>query len=387
MANISMRTARTDLADPELAADALLEALGTDRPALLTVFAARKRDQRALNAALRQRLRPETRVLGATSAGEIDRDGIHHGSVVAAALDGDLEVGIGLGKGLRKDAFRAGSTAMLEACRQLGTHPSDADLGTHVGVVIDDAFQHKKEEVLVGALDQNQGLVLVGGGAADSEVDPEKQSSEVHVDGEVAEDAVAIAMFRTAAPFAALRHHAYRPAGEVMTITRVSEDGRRALEIDGRPAAARYAEALGVAIEDLEFGLPKGFSRQPLAMRVGREYFMRAPWKTLPDGSILFANLLEEGSVYELMMLGDMAAMTARFFAHEVPRKVNQPQAALLFHCSGRQWIADSTGTAEPLGEAFAAAPTCAGFNAFFEIYCGFHINTTLTALVFGADE
>ena len=30
------------------------------------------------------------------------------------------------------------------------------------------------------------------------------------------------------------------------------------------------------------------------------------------------------------------------------------------------------------------AAPPCAGLNVNFEMYCGFAINTTLTALVFG---
>jgi hypothetical protein len=37
------------------------------------------------------------------------------------------------------------------------------------------------------------------------------------------------------------------------------------------------------------------------------------------------------------------------------------------------------------LSAAFRAAPPCAGLNVHFEVYCGFHINTTLTALAFGS--
>ncbi len=47
--------------------------------------------------------------------------------------------------------------------------------------------------------------------------------------------------------------------------------------------------------------------------------------------------------------------------------------------------MADSMGTRDALSEAFTKGPTCAGFNVFFEMYCGFHINTTLTSLVFGS--
>ncbi len=43
-----------------------------------------------------------------------------------------------------------------------------------------------------------------------------------------------------------------------------------------------------------------------------------------------------------------------------------------------------TTGQLPALSETFRSAPPCAGMNVQFEIYCGFHINTTLTSLVFG---
>jgi hypothetical protein len=47
-------------------------------------------------------------------------------------------------------------------------------------------------------------------------------------------------------------------------------------------------------------------------------------------------------------------------------------------------WVANAAGFVPQLSEAFTYAPPAVGFNVNFEIYCGFHINTTLTALVFG---
>jgi hypothetical protein len=95
--------------------------------------------------------------------------------------------------------------------------------------------------------------------------------------------------------------------------------------------------------------------------------------------------MLEEGSQLELMKLGDIVDSTRRFFVETVPQRVHNPTAALLFHCGARSWFANLSGQTENLAKTFAAAPPCVGFDVHFEIYCGFHINTTLTSLVFGA--
>ncbi|MEM9074525.1 MAG: FIST N-terminal domain-containing protein [Myxococcota bacterium] len=383
MASIQQHTARTSQKEPGEAAAHLLTQLEGDDPKLVVLFASRDRDQRTLNRALRERLPEGTRLIGATTGGEIDREGIHQGEVVIGALSGDFEIGLGLGHGLAKDAVTAGAAASKAACQELGVRQSDLDLRKTVGLVIDDGFQFKKEEMLLGVLEKNQGLVLVGGGAGDVA----QESSEIHLDGEVVNDAVLVALFQTDAPWAALRHHPYVPTGNAVTITKTDTSGRTVLEIDGQPAAQRYAELLDVSIDDLEFGKPRGFSQRSLALKVGREYFMRTPWKPQDDGSILFATMVEEDTRLEMMKLGDMGAMAEKFFDETVPYRCPNPQATLLFHCSGCQWVADSLGATEAVSEAFTRAPSPAGFNVFFEIYCGFHINTTLTTLAFGSTE
>jgi hypothetical protein len=387
MATVRLTSSRTVERDPERAAEQLLSELGTAHPKLVTLFASSERDQRALNRAVRERLPRETRLVGATTGGEIDNEGIHTGSVVLSALSGDFEVGLGLGSGLSEDAVAAGSRATARACEELGVKPYDLDPRKHVGMVIDDGFRFKKEELLLGVLDRNPALVLVGGGANCMEPDPAKQSALLHLDGEVVSDAVLLALFRTDAPWGALRSHWYPPTGETLRITKTDETCTRALEIDGQPAAQRYAEILGVGVDELEFGKPNGFARRPTALKVGREHFIRAPWKPLDDGSILFANLLDEGTELELMQIGDVAGATARFFEEELPRRVPSPSAALLFHCTARDWYARTVGSIDALSKTFAKAPPAAGMNVFFEIYSGFQINTTLTVLAFGTND
>ncbi len=391
MSEVNLKSVRTEERDAEKAAELLCKQLerqlGSAEPKLVTLFASSDRDALALNRAVRKRLPAATRLIGASTSGEVDNSGIHMGSVILGALTGDFEVGLGIGQGLSDDASTAGSQALLSAANELGVRPQDIDPRKHVGVVIDDGTRYKKEELLLGVLDKSPALTLVGGGAANSDFDNPEARALVHVDGEVATDAMLVALFKTDAPWAAMRSHCYAPTGQVVRITKTDETCTRALEIDGQPAAKRYAELLGVGIDDLEFGKPNGFTQKPTALKVGREYFIRAPWKPLPDGSVMFANLLDEGVELELMQYRDIGESTRRFFTEELPKRVPSPTASLLFHCSGRTWASHALGAFDGLSAAFSAAPPAAGFNVAFEIYCGFQINTTLTVLAFGRDD
>ncbi|HSP81802.1 MAG TPA: FIST N-terminal domain-containing protein, partial [Myxococcaceae bacterium] len=135
MAQVKMQTARSTLAEPVAAAEELIRQLeGSETPRLVTLFASRERDQLALNRAVRERLPAGTRLVGATTMGEVDNHGFHEGSVVLGALSGDFEVGLGLGGGLSVDAVNAGSLAMERAARELGVHQSDLDARRYVGL-------------------------------------------------------------------------------------------------------------------------------------------------------------------------------------------------------------------------------------------------------------
>src|SRR5262249_9097072 len=135
MASVQIRSARTTATDPVVAADRLLAALDGGVPKLVTLFASRKHDHAGLNRALPDRLPKATRLIGASTSGEIDHEGVHEGSVLLAALSGDFEVGLGLGGSLSRDAVSAGNQAVAQACQQLGVRSADLDSRKYVGLV------------------------------------------------------------------------------------------------------------------------------------------------------------------------------------------------------------------------------------------------------------
>ena len=90
------------------------------------------------------------------------------------------------------------------------------------------------------------------------------------------------------------------------------------------------------------------------------------------------------GLVRLCFCLGRFGAALAAFFKDEVPAKVGRPTGALYFNCLGRHFHGMGIGATDAVDEAYASGPPSAGINAQFEIFNGFQINSTLTALAFG---
>src|SRR5262249_5475469 len=154
-----------------------------------------------------------------------------------------------------------------------------------------DGIAMKKEELLLGVLEKNQGLVLVGGGSSVTEV---SGPGWVGVDGEVFTDGAAVILFKTNVPWAALRHHAYVPTGQRVRITKIDVMNRRILEFDDRPAGRRWAELLDVPPEHLTMAHLDKLFKYGFAMKVGREYFMRWIYKSLESDTLESVNWLQE---------------------------------------------------------------------------------------------
>jgi hypothetical protein len=383
MATVRLKNASSSSNVASKAAEEALAGLGSFSPKVVLGFVPGPWDHRAFHTALRERLPKGVRLLTASSGGELTNEGLATETLVLGALGGDLDVALGYGTELSRDAAGAGSAAIEMASRQLGTRVANLDRH-HGAVVIEDGFKMKKEEMLLGVLEKNQALVLVGGGASGYEL--MKGAGYMGVDGEVFTDGVVTMLFRSTAPWAALRSHWYEPTGQRTRLTKVDVPARRILELDGKSAGARWAEIAGVPPEHLTAANPEQFFKSSLAMRVGREHFLRSIAKRLDDDTLDSANMVQEDLELEVMRAGDIVESTRRFFIEEIPRRVANPTAALLFDCGARRLYAHLLGKVPELSRTFADAPKAAGLTVQYETYCGFMVNSTLTALVFGSN-
>jgi hypothetical protein len=340
------------------------------------------RDHAAHHRALRERLPAGTRLVSSATTAGLTNAGYAPSAVVAGGLGGDLEIGVGFGTGLGTDPSKLGAACVEMAARELGARIEDFDR-TVGGVVIDDGSRMRKEELLLGVLEKNQGLVVVGGGAARNAMG---QGGVIGVDGEIFEDGAALVLFRTRARWAAFRHHAYEPIGQKVRVTKFDAASNRILELDGEPAALRAAAALGIPPEHLSLAHVTELLKVMFALRVGREYFLRFAFKEDGTNALVSANWLQEGQDLELMRAGDFLGALRKFIDTELPSRVPSPTAALFFDCGARQVTSTMAGVHDEVGALFRRAPSCVGGVVYYESYCGFMVSGTLTSLVFGSD-
>lgn len=382
MASVTLHNARSEHLDADAAAEDCISQLGAAPGRVVFAFIPGDRDHAASHRALRARLPSGVRLVSSATTAGLTNGGHAPTSLVLGGLGGDLEIGIGFGTGLGTDPSRLGAACVETAARELGTRIEDFDR-TVGGVVIDDGSRMRKEELLLGVLEKNQGLVVVGGGASKNAMG---QGGVIGVDGEVFEDGAALVLFRTRARWAALRHHAYEPTGQRVRVTKFDAAQNRILELDGEPAALRAAAALGMPPEHLSLAHVTELLKVMFALRVGREYFLRFAFKEDGSNALISANWLQEGQDLELMKAGDMLAALGKFIDVELPSRVPSPTAALFFDCGARQVSAAVAGVQAEVGAAFRRAPACAGGVVYYESYCGFMVSGTLTSLVFGSD-
>jgi hypothetical protein len=382
MAKIDLQSASTTLTDAAQAADQVLAGIHLARTKIVFGFLPGDRDQRALHQALRERLPKSIRLVTMSTVAGITNEGYLPGAVTLGALGGDLDIGIGYGTGLAGSAPEIGAKMVEKAASELGVSVGDLDRRSG-GIVLDDGSKMKKEELLLGALEHNQGLVLVGGGAVS---DVMGAPGVLGVDGELFSDGALTVLFRTSAPWAAMRHHAFEMLGKRVRVTKVDVANHRILELDGMPAGKRWSELVEAPAEHLTYARPDQLLRHGFALKVGREYFMRSIYKDAESDDLIAANWQQEGQELELARMGDPPAALDKFLTHDLPGRVFSPTGVLFFDCGARRFLAQLSDTEKALGASFQKAPPCAGGVVWFETYCGFMVNGTLTSLAFGSD-
>jgi hypothetical protein len=191
--------------------------------ALLIVFAPSAFDLAGVGAGIAEEV-PDADVVGCSVAGSIDEAGHHHDAVVVAALGGE-----GLSA---STAVASGSAGLREAGAEAAACLGDvADRPHQALLLFVDAAGGDQQEVVRGAYSvAGAGVPLVGGGVA-----AQLHGTELH-------SGVLAVAIGSEAPLGVGVRHGWTPTGEPMLVTRA--EGRRVIELDGRPALDVYLERL-----------------------------------------------------------------------------------------------------------------------------------------------
>lgn len=370
-----MGSAFTSTQGAEAAAEELARQMDVEGAKAVLFFCSPKHDGAALSAALHRRY-PGAEVIGCTTAGEFTQSAYGMDSVSALALSG------------RKVKRCAGALARFEGGVEEGTREAMARIGQalemdlreadpqrHVGLVLVEGVKMREEDANVALGNAAPLLSFVGGSAGDN---GKFEETRVFYNGEVSNDGAALLLMEMAVPFTVVKACSVEPTGKTFRVTRADVPARVVYELDGKPIAQVYAQAVGAAPDKLDSAV---FRTHPLGLMIQGAPWIRSPQRLLPDGALKFYCQVHEGIELHLMRATDLVQDTRAAIAR-ARKDLGGLAGGLAFNCILRRLEMD----AKRQHDAFLAelqGLRIAGFHTYGESWLG-HINQTLTALLLG---
>ncbi|MCV6589822.1 MAG: FIST C-terminal domain-containing protein [Marinobacterium sp.] len=326
----------------------------------------------ALNSTL-----PAVPMAGCTSAGEISSEGYSQGSLTALGFSRDsFHV-----QGCLVTELSAGSLEGVPArVTRLLTQYDITRPGQRFALTLIDGLSMLEEQTLatfnlaLGSIPQF--------GASAACPDGESQQTWVFLDGEFHSDAAVLLLFHSRFEFKVFSRHHLAPRRRKLVVTAACDSGRRVLELDAMPAALAYAEMLGLPVEALN---EEVFALNPLAVRLGDQYYVRAIQRCNPDHSLTFYAAIDTGVILTRMQRPDICRSLTTWL-QQIEQEIGPPQLVIGCDCLLRRVEARALGREAELS-ALLRRFRVIGFNTYGEHYSGMVFNQTFTGVAIGQNR
>jgi len=288
----------------ERAARTAVGEMATDRVDFCQVFASARYEYRPLLDGIRSVVGPGASVVGCSTAGEFTESRVTESSVALAVVASDsLQFCTGLGTGLSENVTACAGEAIRQLPSSVEGHPYMSAIALHDGLV-----GAGEQLALACQRKLGQHVSLAGGSAGD---DMGMAATHVFCDGDIVEDALAMALIAAEQPITLTVNHAHTPVSAPVTVT--AAEGSTVREIDDRPAFEVWLDAvrepvgerLGVDVDSLDPGserLSELLNHYPFGIDQGHGFKIRWPGLTeRTDGPMQFAVEIPEGTVFRVM--------------------------------------------------------------------------------------
>jgi hypothetical protein len=311
-------------------------------------------------------------VAGCTTAGQIGPGGYQRGGITAVRLSSrELRVRPFLIEPLEQCQARAAEAAFAASESLLEQSSRKA-----FGVVLCDGLSVAEERLAASLYQSLADVPLIGGSAGDELA---YQRTHIYHEGRFISNAASLVLFETTLPFATFKVQHLAPTRQRLVVTMADPTQRVVLEINGEPAAEAYAEMLGAELEELDSGL---FSKNPLMLRNGDDYYVRSIKRVNPDHSLSFFCAIEPGLVLTIGKSTDPIAALESGLSN-ISGRVAEPEVILGFDCVLRRSELEKDGADSAVGD-WLARNRVVGFSAYGEQYNAIYVNQTMTAVALG---
>lgn len=356
------------------AAQAVSEAaagLSASAACFMLVFVPDQLDPRDVAAEFARQL-PQTTVFGCSTAGQITMQGYESNALFVIAFP--------------KKHFRC-SSALFKPLKPLSIEKTANQARTlstrfrptahwkRVALVIADGLS-KQEDLLVSALEAGLGNVPVFGGSAGHGLAFD-ETFVLH-GGEAHTNAGLLLLLETDLDFCGLGFDHFVPTPTRMVVTRAVPEERLVLEINGAPAAKEYARCVGRPLEELS---PKIFAENPVLVRNGNSWHVRAIQQVEDNGGLWFLSAIDDGLVLTLGQGTEILSMLESGLK-QASAGSREPDFILGFDCFLRKLEIELNGLVQE-ASGILRRQNVVGFNTYGEQHLGVHVNQTFVGVAF----
>jgi hypothetical protein len=266
--------------------------------------------------------------------------------------------------------------AAAQLSARLGQSIRELDPERYAAVALLEGARGREEKINEAMGNVAPFLPFVGGSAGD---DITFSGTWTYADGQLARDGTALLVAEMQVPFRPFKTCHFTATEQVVTVTRCDPARRLIYELDGQPAAERYARIADARPEDLAFA---NFLAHPLGLMIDGEPWLRSGVRREGD-ALFFACAVAPGARLNVMRATDMVKDAEQKLAAARQAFGGALGGAIFFNCAYRMLEAQITGAEQRYHAALSSAVVHAGLHSNGESYLG-HINQTLTGLVFG---
>lgn len=361
--------------NPAQILDALTSGIGGCDPTLITLFVSSSLPYEEIVQPLSAAF-PEATVVGCTTAGSLTPDWYDAGGAIAIAFDrACFSFETCVLPGLRNYSMAAGceaiETAYYRLLREL--EPERANL---FAMLLIDGLSRREEEIAASAYAALDEVPVFGASAGDN---LHFDTTQIFHNGRILEDSALVVIGASSRALEVFKFEHFRPTEQRLVITSADPEQRIVWTINAEPAAAEYARLIGVEPGALT---PEVFAANPLLVRIGGEYHVRAIQKADAAGALHFFCAIDEGIVLTRADPEDMRDNLVQNM-EQIAERIGKLEVALCFDCILRRIEAEREGIKPDLLPVFGRF-NMIGFNTYGEQYRSLHLSQTLTGLAIG---
>lgn len=239
-----------------------------------------------------------------------------------------------------------------------------------------DGLTYSEEAVtatLARALDN---IPLIGGSAGD---DLAFSGTTQIVNGKTFRRAAVITLTHCSLPFSLYTENNFVPTPHKLVVTESDPDHRTVKEFNAQPAAIAYANAIGLAPEQLS---SSNYASHAVVVKVGGEHYCRSIQQLNDDLSLTFFCAIDNGLVLTVAKSEGMFRSTQAAI-ERIEHQVGKIDVMMGFDCIYRKLDAQHRNVVGRM-ESLYQEHNFVGFNTYGEQFNAMHINQTFTGVAFG---